>query len=110
LLPDLHQTWYEIINFNIWLEFEKVTNYEQYFLGKSFSNLIKIQQKYVCEVFYNTQVQNCLLIATIKILSSKPGSISNLKFIMLFGIPVKTNGVQSQTLLKNVYIKICFSG
>jgi len=41
-------------------------------------------------------------------MSRKSGDISNLKFVILSGIPVNTDGVQSNTLLKNVYIKIWF--
>jgi len=54
-------------------------------------------------------ITNCQLVATIRILSSKSGSNSNLKFIILFRIPVKTHSVQSESLLKNVYTKIWFS-
>jgi len=37
-------------------------------------------------------IMNCQLLAII-ILSTKSGANSNLKFIILFGIPVKTHGV-----------------
>jgi len=40
--------------------------------------------------------------------TSKSDSIRNLKVIILFGIPVKINGVQSMTLMKNVYVNIWF--
>jgi len=71
----------EIIKFNILSDFEKVTNCEKYFFRKSFfiwSNFNEI----VYEGFYNTQVRNCLFVTRVRILSSKSGSNSNLKFII----------------------------
>jgi len=65
--------------------------------------------KILFEGFYNTQVRNCQLVATIIIVSSKSGTNSNLQVIILFGILVKTNGMHSKTLLINIYTKIWFS-
>jgi len=50
--------------------------------------LIKIQQKCFSDGFYKTQLRNCQLIATVRILPSQSGFIS---------------------LLKNVYIELWFS-
>jgi len=55
------------------------------------------------------RIANFQLVATIRILYNKSGSNSNLKFIILFGIAVKTNDVQSKSVLKNVHPKILFS-
>jgi len=62
--------------------------------------LIKIHEKYVHEGFHNTQMQNCQTVATIRITSSKYDSVSNPKFMILFGTFVKTNGVKKRPLVK----------
>ena len=71
------------------------------FLEKVF----KFDKNSVYENFYYNHVRNCQLVVTIGILSSKSVSNSNLTFIILFGIPVKIDGVQLKSLLKNAYTK-----
>jgi len=45
--------------------------------------LIKIQQKCLSDGFYKTQVRNCQLITTIRILPNQTGSISLLKNVYM---------------------------